>query len=104
MRTVRFTIKKLRCLFCWKADARRYHRRNNRFVFGNDRTPTKKAVLVTVSLIAMVCIVGLAVALGLFAAGRSHEPLFAPPSPSRLGKYRTAAVSSDGTPCSTIGR
>ncbi|XP_057374003.1 glutathione hydrolase 1 proenzyme-like [Daphnia carinata] len=29
---------------------------------------------------------------------------FSPPSTSRLGKYKTAAVSSDGVPCSTIGR
>ena len=29
---------------------------------------------------------------------------FTPPSSSRLGKYRTAAVSSDGIPCSDIGR
>jgi hypothetical protein len=29
---------------------------------------------------------------------------FTPASSSRLGKYRTAAVSSDGIPCSDIGR
>ncbi|XP_046438634.1 glutathione hydrolase proenzyme-like isoform X2 [Daphnia pulex] len=31
------------------------------------------------------------------------EP-FSPPSPSRLGKFKTAAVNSDGIPCSQIGR
>ena len=29
---------------------------------------------------------------------------FTPPSASRLGKYQTAAVVSDGVPCSDVGR
>ncbi|KAK4015774.1 Gamma-glutamyl transpeptidase [Daphnia magna] len=30
--------------------------------------------------------------------------IFTPASPSKLGKYKTAAISSDSTPCSEIGR
>jgi hypothetical protein len=37
------------------------------------------------------------------ASVTSSKP-FSPPSPSRLGKFKTAAVSSDGIPCSKIGR
>ena len=48
--------------------------------------------------------VGLALALTFVSAGVDPDAPFAPPSPSRLGKFKTAAVSSDGVPCSTIGR
>lgn len=41
--------------------------------------------------------------LNKFRLADADEP-FSPPSPSRLGKFKTAAVSSDGIPCSQIGR
>ncbi|XP_046440624.1 glutathione hydrolase 1 proenzyme-like [Daphnia pulex] len=35
---------------------------------------------------------------------KKKKTIFTPPSPSKLGKYRTAAISSDSAPCSEIGR
>ncbi len=65
---------------------------------------SKKALLLTASAISVVCILGLGLALGFFVGVKSTETPFTPPSPSRLGKFKTAAVSSDGVPCSKIGR
>ena len=50
-----------------------------------------------------ICLIGLAIGVG-FSIAKRLEPQFSPPSVSRLGKYKTAAVSSDGVPCSDIGR
>ena len=55
-----------------------------------------------VSSFVVICIVGLTVGVALLVIG-SDTP-FSPVSPSRLGKFRTAAVSTDGVPCSDIGR
>ena len=43
-------------------------------------------------------------ALNVLNGAPSPKTPFSPPSPSRLGKYKTAAVTSDGVPCSDIGR
>ena len=62
-----------------------------------------KLLVVTIGAIGLACLLGLAVGLSLFTVERPLPP-FTEPSLSRLGKYRTAAVSSDGVPCSEIGR
>lgn len=64
---------------------------------------TERVVKVTVGTLFVLCLLGLAIGLGLYAVIDVTWP-FGPPSISRLGTYRTAAVSSDGVPCSTIGR
>jgi gamma-glutamyltranspeptidase/glutathione hydrolase/leukotriene-C4 hydrolase len=66
--------------------------------------PSKKVMLMAAAAVGFICAVGLALALTFVSAGVDPDAPFAPPSPSRLGKFKTAAVSSDGTPCSTIGR
>ena len=38
------------------------------------------------------------------AVNKPKDSFITPPSPSRLGKYQTAAVSSDAAICSDIGR
>ena len=66
------------------------------------RANVSKLLVVTIGAIGLACLLGLAVGLSLFTVER---PLpFTEPSLSRLGKYKTAAVSSDGVPCSEIGR
>lgn len=58
-----------------------------------------------VSVVTVLTIImGLTIGLSTLNFGPQDEPSFSPPSPSRLGKYKTAAVSSDGVPCSEIGR
>uniref|UniRef100_A0A0P6D9U5 Gamma-glutamyltranspeptidase 1 n=1 Tax=Daphnia magna TaxID=35525 RepID=A0A0P6D9U5_9CRUS len=82
---------------------------SNYSVFGSKtpltlfRRPSKKVQLMAATAVAFVCVLGLALAL-TFLNGVNSDTPFSPPSPSRLGKFRTAAVSSDGVPCSTIGR
>ncbi|XP_046440696.1 scoloptoxin SSD14-like isoform X1 [Daphnia pulex] len=81
---------------------------SNYSVFGSSKIPlylpSKKVMLMAAAAVGFICAVGLALALTFVGAGVDPDPPFAPPSPSRLGKFKTAAVSSDGTPCSTIGR
>jgi gamma-glutamyltranspeptidase/glutathione hydrolase/leukotriene-C4 hydrolase len=66
--------------------------------------PPKKVMLATGAALVFICAVSLALVLTFLATGVDSDVPFAPPSPSRLGKFKTAAVSSDGVPCSTIGR
>ncbi|XP_046644963.1 scoloptoxin SSD14-like isoform X2 [Daphnia pulicaria] len=68
------------------------------------KQPSKKVMLMAAAAVGFICAVGFALALTFVSAGVDPDAPFAPPSPSRLGKFKTAAVSADGTPCSTIGR
>ncbi len=59
---------------------------------------------ITAGTLTVLCILGLTLGLVLYGFVNEPEMPFGPPSSSRLGKYQTAAVSSDGVPCSDIGR
>ena len=65
---------------------------------------SKTVIKVTVGTLTVLCILGLTLGLVLYGFVNEPEMPFGPPSSSRLGKYQTAAVSSDGVPCSDIGR
>lgn len=69
----------------------------------SDFRPRKKELVLVASAVGIVCLLGLGLGLGFFIGVKADTP-FVPPSPSRLGKFKTAAVSSDGVPCSKIGR
>lgn len=54
--------------------------------------------------LSILCLLGFALGLGIYGIANAPEVPFGPPSVSKLGKYETAAVSSDGVPCSAVGR
>jgi len=57
-----------------------------------------------IGALGLICLIGFTTGMVLYGTVvRPREP-FSPPSSSRLGKYRTAAVSSDGYPCSDVGK
>lgn len=55
------------------------------------------------SILLVLCLVGFTLGLAIYGIADAKDE-FGPESASRLGKYKTAAVSSDGVPCSDIGR
>lgn len=65
---------------------------------------SKQVIKITAGVLTVLCILGLVLGLVLYSVVNEPEMPFGPPSASRLGKYQTAAVSSDGVPCSDIGR
>lgn len=68
------------------------------------KTKSKKLIKATVGTLSILCILGLTIGLVFYAVVNEPEMPFGPPSASKLGKYETAAVSSDAVPCSAIGK
>lgn len=54
--------------------------------------------------LAVICLLGFTFGMVMFGVAKIPEEPFSPPSDSYLGKYRKAAISTDGIPCSDIGR
>lgn len=57
-----------------------------------------------VGSLTVICLLGFTIGMLMFGVAKLAEEPFSPPSNSYLGKYRTAAISTDGVPCSDIGR
>ena len=68
------------------------------------RGKNRGAIKAVAGSLTVICLLGFTIGMVMFGVANLREQPFSPPSNTYLGKYRTAAISTDGVPCSDIGR